>query len=58
MTDLLKRLAVEEDGATMFEYVLLAACVGVAMVTVVTTLGSLVGGLFSSVSPGFAGAGS
>jgi Flp pilus assembly pilin Flp len=58
MTDLLKRLAVQEDGATMFEYVLLAACVGAVMVMVVTSLGSVVGGLFASVSPGFAGGGS
>ena len=58
MTDLLGRLAGEEDGATTFEYVLLAACVGAAMVTAVTSLGSVVGGLFDSASPGLAGAGS
>ena len=43
-------LVLDEDGATMVEYALMVALIGAAMVTVVTSLGSSVSGLFSTVS--------
>jgi pilus assembly protein Flp/PilA len=56
MTDLLKRLAVAEDGATMVEYALMVALIGAALVVVVTSLGTSIGGQFTSVSTTVGGA--
>ena len=50
MNDLLKRLAGEQDGATMVEYALMVALIGAALVTVVTALGTAISGKFTSVS--------
>jgi pilus assembly protein Flp/PilA len=56
MSNFLKRLAGEEDGATMVEYALMVALIGAALVTVVTTLGTSISGKFSSVSTTIGGA--
>ncbi len=58
MTNLLKRLVAGEEGATMVEYALMVALIGAALVTVVTALGTAIGGKFSSVSTTITGAGS
>jgi pilus assembly protein Flp/PilA len=50
MIESIKRLALEDDGATMVEYALMVALIGAALVTVVTTLGSTIATNFSSVS--------
>jgi len=53
MTNVLKRLVDGEEGATMVEY----ALIGAALITVVTALGSAIGGKFSSVSTTITGDG-
>ncbi len=50
MTNVLKRLVDGEEGATMVEYALMVALIGAALVTVVTALGTAIGGKFTSVS--------
>ncbi len=50
MANLLKRLVAGEEGATMVEYALMVALIGAALVTVVTALGTAIGGKFTSVS--------
>jgi pilus assembly protein Flp/PilA len=50
MSKCFKRLMVEQDGATMVEYALMVALIGAALVTVVGTLSSAIGGKFTSVS--------
>jgi len=57
MTNVLKRLVDGEEGATMVEYALMVALIGAALITVVTALGSAIGGKFSSVSTTITGAG-
>jgi len=57
MTNVLKRLVDGEEGATMVEYALMVALIGAALITVVTALGSAIGGQFSSVSTTITGAG-
>ena len=58
MTDLLKRLAGEEDGATMVEYALMIALIAAALVTVVGTLSTAISGKFTAVATAVSGAGS
>jgi pilus assembly protein Flp/PilA len=50
MTQFAKRLACNEDGATMVEYALMVALIGAALVGIVTTLSGSIGNSFTSVS--------
>lgn len=50
MTTLTMRFMKDESGATAIEYGLIAALVGVAIITAVTTLGTKLSGTFSNVS--------
>ncbi|MBK9080610.1 MAG: Flp family type IVb pilin [Rhizobiales bacterium] len=47
---LLTRFAKDESGATAIEYGLIAALVGVAIITAVTNLGTKLKGTFGNVS--------
>ena len=58
MTTILKRLANEEEGATMVEYALMVALIGAALITVVGTLATAISGKFSSVATSVTSAGS
>ena len=49
MTDLLKRFAKDESGATSIEYGLIAAGISVAIIAVVQSLGSKLNTTFTSV---------
>jgi pilus assembly protein Flp/PilA len=57
MTNLIKRFADDESGATAIEYGLIAAGISVAIITVVNTLGSQLQSTFSNVSSQLATAG-
>jgi pilus assembly protein Flp/PilA len=57
MTNLVKRFAKEESGATAIEYGLIAAGISVAIITVVNTLGSQLQTTFGFVSSQLATAG-
>lgn len=46
----LKSLLRDRRGVTMLEYALIAALVAVAAVTILTTLGSTVSGVFSTIN--------
>ncbi len=46
----LKQLWSDKKGVTMLEYALIAALVAVAAVTILTTLGSTVSGVFSTIN--------
>jgi pilus assembly protein Flp/PilA len=50
MTDLARRLVRGQDGATAAEYAMIAALLGAALVTALTSLGDATGGRLSSVS--------
>jgi pilus assembly protein Flp/PilA len=50
MMDLMKRLAKDEAGVTAIEYGLIAAGIGVAILTVVNTVGSSLVSIFTTVS--------
>jgi pilus assembly protein Flp/PilA len=50
MTNLLKRFAKDESGATAVEYGLVAAGISVAIIAVVNTLGGQLQNTFSNVS--------
>ncbi len=50
MTNFLKSLIADEDGATMVEYALMVALIGAALVAVVTSLGGAISTKFGSVS--------
>jgi pilus assembly protein Flp/PilA len=56
MKDLIGRLMVEEEGATIIEYVLLAALIAVVAVAAITTLGGKVSGKYSEVADKVPGA--
>jgi pilus assembly protein Flp/PilA len=49
MTNLVKRFAKDESGATAIEYGLIAAGISVAIITVVGTVGSSLKTTFTSV---------
>ena len=49
MTNLVKRFAKDESGATAIEYGLIAAGISVAIITVVSGLGSKLNTTFTSV---------
>jgi pilus assembly protein Flp/PilA len=57
MTNLVKRFANDESGATAIEYGLIAAGISVAIITVVMTLGSQLQSTFSNISSQLATAG-
>ncbi|MBK9080611.1 MAG: Flp family type IVb pilin [Rhizobiales bacterium] len=50
MSKLFARFAKDQSGATAIEYGLIAALVGVAIITAVTTLGTKLSGTFGNVS--------
>ena len=50
MRSLLKRLATDESGVTAIEYGLIAAGIGVAILTVVNTVGGSLVKIFTTVS--------
>lgn len=50
MKELITRLMGEEDGATIIEYVLLAALIAVVAVAAITTLGKNVSNGYSNVA--------
>jgi pilus assembly protein Flp/PilA len=47
--NLMKRLAKDESGVTAIEYGLIAAGIGVAIITVVNTAGSSLAAIFTTV---------
>jgi pilus assembly protein Flp/PilA len=49
MTNLIKRFAKDESGATAIEYGLIAALIALVLVTALTTLGNKVGNTFNAV---------
>jgi pilus assembly protein Flp/PilA len=51
----LKRFLKNEDGATAIEYGLIAALIGVVIITAVTQLGTDLEATFESVSAGLTG---
>jgi pilus assembly protein Flp/PilA len=57
MTNLIKRFAHDESGATAIEYGLIAAGISVAIITVVNTLGSQLKTTFTNISSQLANAG-
>jgi pilus assembly protein Flp/PilA len=50
MTKFINRFAKDESGATAIEYGLIAALIAVAIIGILTTLGTNLGKTFSSVS--------
>jgi Flp pilus assembly pilin Flp len=50
MKAILKRLYMEEEGATMVEYAMMLALIGAALVTALTSLANAMGGKFTTVS--------
>jgi pilus assembly protein Flp/PilA len=56
MTNLIKRFAHEEDGATAIEYGLIAALIAVAVIGAIRALGQNLSSTFSEVSSEIAGA--
>lgn len=56
MTNLFKRFAQDESGATAIEYGLIAALVAVAIITALTTLGTDLTNTFTNVSDALTGA--
>ena len=58
MKTLLSRFVKDESGATAIEYGLIAAGIAVAIITVVSQVGTNVNGTFGSVASGLQGSGS
>ncbi len=52
MTNIVARFAKDESGATAIEYGLIAALIGVALITVLTTMGTDLKNTFTKVSTG------
>jgi pilus assembly protein Flp/PilA len=50
MTNLMKRFAKDESGATAIEYGLIAALIGVVLITGATTLGTNLSAKFSAIA--------
>ncbi len=50
MTKFITRFAKNESGATAIEYGLIAALIAVALISILTTLGSNLSGTFSKVA--------
>lgn len=49
MKDMMKRLVVEEEGATMVEYGLMVALIAVVVIAAVTTIGTKLNTNFTEV---------
>ena len=58
MTNIIKRFAKDEDGATAIEYGLIAALIAVAIIGAVTALGSSLSENFNDIGTTIEGAGS
>ena len=58
MRKFLSRFLADQSGATAIEYGLIAAGIAVAIITVVSQVGTNVNGTFGSVASGLAGSGS
>lgn len=56
MTNLMKRFAKDESGATAIEYGLIAALIAVVIITVLGTIGTKLNTAFTSVSNGLGSA--
>lgn len=56
MTSFLKKLYAGEEGATMVEYALMVALIGAALIAVVGTLSTAIGGKFTAVGTAVSGA--
>jgi len=54
MTKFITKFAKDESGATAIEYGLIAALIAVALITVLTSVGSNLGVTFTSVSDSLA----
>lgn len=52
MTNMIKNFWKDEEGATAIEYGLIAGLIAVALIGVITTLGTDLGKLFGEVSKG------
>ncbi|MBW8733511.1 MAG: Flp family type IVb pilin [Asticcacaulis sp.] len=52
MTKFITRFAKNESGATAIEYGLIAALIAVALISILTTLGSNLSGTFNKVAAG------
>jgi pilus assembly protein Flp/PilA len=50
MKNLLTRFAKDESGATAIEYALIAAGIGIAIITAVNTLGTAISSKFTAIS--------
>jgi pilus assembly protein Flp/PilA len=50
MKNLLARFAKDESGATAIEYALIAAGIGIAIITAVNSLGTAISNKFSAIS--------
>lgn len=50
MKNLLARFLKDESGATAIEYALIAAGIGIAIITAVNTLGTTLSGVFTRVN--------
>jgi len=57
MKNFVARFRSDESGATAIEYGLIAALIGVAIITAVTQVGTDVSSTFTNVSNGLTGAG-
>jgi len=57
MKNLIKRFAKDESGATAIEYGLIAAGIAVAIITIVTSLGTTLNEKFTTVRDGIDSAG-
>ena len=55
MFEMIKKLAVEEEGADATEYALLAALIAVALILGATFLGNNVNGLFNRIGTRLSG---
>lgn len=50
MKNLLARFAKDESGATAIEYALIAAGIGIAIITAVNALGTAISGKFNAIA--------
>lgn len=53
MSDMIRRLSGNQDGATSIEYALIAAFVGLVIIAGVVSIGAELTGVFTDVKNGF-----
>lgn len=53
MTTILKRFAADESGATVVEYALIVALIGIGLIVTLRNVGIQLGGIFTQVAAGF-----